>query len=230
MLGRNGLALAFCLILSAGTAFGFSDAELQQYQVFVTAHAQEVSLRGGAVSSTSTNIFYLGADEREWEQIDAILDLYFGGLTAENQNERLGQLKTVLQIYGVLIRPTNPIGLYHISRDEVYVDTSLFRHDANANFTKSIIYHEKIHQNQNRTFDRDILKVDQRQKYAEKIEEIAAHYLQLRFVIETADPEAVQLTLRNSNRWNMFPGILATYPQDDVAVKVIREFMFSLGS
>ena len=230
MFAKQGILLAFCVLFIGGFAAAFSDGEMQQYQVFKQNSIQEIALRTDSVQLPSNNIFYLTPDSREWEQIDAILDLYFDGLTKENQDQRMAQLKVLLGLYKVTVQPTDPVGLYHIGKDEVFADTSLFEYSANSTYTKSIIYHEKTHQRQNRVFDRELMKVDQRQRYADKLEEIAAHYNQIRFVVEKGDPEAIEMALKNSNRWSMFSGILQSYPGSDRVVRVIRQYMDSIGS
>ena len=90
---------------------------------------------------------------------------------------------------------------------------------------KSVIYHEKVHEQQLKRLDGRALKVDQKQRYQNKLQEIGAHYAQIRWVLERGEGRAVELVLANSAREGMVPNLLRYYPVSDPVAQAVRRYL-----
>jgi hypothetical protein len=199
----------------------------QDYLAYREAQIQEVAFKSPAELLGSNNIFYLGADEIEWVELEAILDEYFDVLRASGYDlQRFQQLAARLELYQIrLKRGCIPVGYYSIGESRVYLEESLFQEGINPNFARSVVYHEKVHANQLKRLDRQVLRFDQKQSYRNKLEEIGAHYNQIRYILRFGDEEALGKVLANSNQQRMFPNLQKFYPHDNPVVAAIRAFL-----
>lgn len=222
-------SLLFCLAVSGNVLASSEELEQiarQQYLDYRTEQIRQVRFHTYGDLQGSKNIFYLAVDFAEWAQIEGILDAYFAAVGAEGYDpQRFERLAADLDGHGITVKRCIPIGYYSIWEDRVYVDEGLFQGDANPNFSKSVVYHEKVHDHQLGTLDRQVLRIDQKERYFNKLEEIGAHYGQIRYVLQSRDLEAVEKALANSNRQRMFENIRAYYPPDDPVITAIRLFL-----
>ena len=137
----------------------------------------------------------------------------------------LAGLERQLGAFNVQVDTCNPIGYYSLWQGRVYVDRGLFRGGTEALFVKSVIYHEKVHEQQLKRLDGRALKVDQKQRYQNKLQEIGAHYAQIRWVLERGEGRAVELVLANSAREGMVPNLLRYYPVSDPVAQAVRLYL-----
>jgi len=227
--------LAAVLLTLAGAAGAAAQEPLsvngelfwKHYIDFRAAQVYEASAaNAGELGRLQDNIFYMGVDEREWAALEALLDGYFARLAAEGfRPAALAGLEGALAGYNVQLDTCNPVGYYSLWQDRVYVDRGLFRGASGAVWVKSVIYHEKVHEQQLRRLDGRALKVDQKQRYQNKLQEIGAHYAQIRWVLAQADGRAVEMTLGNSAREGMVPALLRYYPESDPVVQALRAYL-----
>ena len=223
--------LALALLLALGAAGAAARLEAQEpvtrYISFRSAQVYEAAVKSPAeLARAQANIFYMGVDGREWTRLEALLDGYFGRLAKRGfLAADLAALKKQLLAFNVQVDTCNPIGYYSLWQGRVYVDRGLFRGGADPLFVKSVIYHEKVHEQQLRRLDGRALKVDQRQRYQNKLQEIGAHYAQIRWVLERGQGQAVELVLANSAREGMVPNLLRFYPASDPVVQAVRLYL-----
>ena len=229
--------LALALLLALGAAGAAARLEAQElaagelfwkhYIDFREAQVHETAVKSPAeLARAQANIFYMGVDEREWTRLEVLLDDYFGRLAREGfLAADLAALEKSLLAFNVQVDTCNPIGYYSLWQGRVYVDRGLFRGGADPLFVKSVIYHEKVHEQQLRRLDGRALKVDQKQRYQNKLQEIGAHYAQIRWVLERGQGQAVELVLANSAREGMVPNLLRFYPASDPVVQAVRLYL-----
>ncbi len=227
LLAATLLVLAGAVGLGAQEPAAAGELFWKHYIDFRDAQVYQASVGSPAeLARRQENIFYLGVEEREWGRLEALLDGYFARLEREGfQGPALAALERGLAAFNVQVDTCNPIGYYSLWQDRVYVDRSLFRGGTDAVFVKSVIYHEKVHEQQLMRLDGRALKVDQKQRYQNKLQEIGAHYAQIRWVLGQADGRALELTLANSSREGMVPALLRYYPDSDPVVQAVRLYL-----
>ncbi len=200
----------------------------RHYIDFREEQVYQTSVKSPAELAQAGNIFYLGVEEGEWRRLEGLLDEYFRRLGQEGfRAERLAALERALRGHNVQLDTCDPVGYYSLWQDRVYLDRGLFGGQAEALFVKSVLYHEKVHENQLKRLDLRALRVDQKQRYQNKLQEIGAHYMQIRWVLERegVDGPALELVLANSAREGMVPNLLRYYPDSDPVVQVIRLYL-----
>jgi len=191
------------------------------------AVADSIAVRGGSPLGADTGVLYLGVEPTEWQALAELLNGYFDRLAAKGySDDNLAVLAATLsELHRVQLTDVNPAaGYYNLWQDQVYADKRLFCGLANPVYVASVIHHEKIHQSQCRRLDRLFLRDDQMRRYPEKLQEIGAHYGQIKWVLGTGDASALAMVLANSSRLGMFPALLRTYRTDDPVVWAVRRF------
>ena len=190
------------------------------------AGADSIALRGRSPAGADAGILYLGVEPSEWQALAELLEDYFDRLAADGYSEdSCAALAAALSDrHRVQLADVSPAGYYDAWQDRVYADKRLFCGLANRVYVLSVIHHEKIHQNQCRRLDSLFLREDQVRRYPEKLQEICAHYGQIKWVLGTGDRSALAAVLANSCRLGMFPGLLRTYRADDPVLRAVRRF------
>ncbi len=212
------------ILISAVSSWSITEQEMGNWVSYREAQIQEASLKTRFELVLSHNILHITPDRQEWEALETILNEYFSAIEEEYRPEHLARLEAELAPFGIYMGNRRPIGYYQISRQEIHLNYLLFKSGANAGYSKSILYHELTHKYQNLLIDPVILKIDQRQSYQEKLEEVGAHYNQILYVLQYGDMNSIYMTLENSYRQKMFPTILASYPSDDQVIRLIKAY------